>query len=77
MVVNTRRVVRVAAPREKGEGRRSCRTAEPGASFRAPGANGNGRDAREARGMTRGEMEELKEALAEYEMTRGDFSKAR
>jgi hypothetical protein len=42
-----------------------------------PEANGNGRDGRNGRGMTASELEELKEALKEYEMARGDWSKAR
>ena len=45
--------------------------------FGVPEVNGNGRDSRTGRGMTKGELEELKEALEEYEMTRGDWSKAR
>src|SRR5437660_7572374 len=77
MVVHTKRVVRGAPSGAKGEGRPGRATVERQPRFRAPGGNGPGRDARKARAMTKGEMEELKEALAEYEMTRGDFSKAR
>lgn len=77
MVVNTKRMVRGAPTTEKGEGGPGRRTAEPRARFRAPEDNGNGRDVRQARVMTKGEMEELKEALAEYEMTKGDYAKAR
>ena len=80
MTGNTKRVLRLAPPGEGGEKRPGSVAARPRPHwprFGVPEVNGNGRDSRTGRGMTKGELEELKEALEEYEMTRGDWSKAR
>jgi hypothetical protein len=80
MTGNTNRVVRGAPPGAGGKKRPGGVVAKPRPRrprFGIPEVNGNGRDAGRGRRMTEGELEELKEALDEYERTKGDWSKAR
>jgi hypothetical protein len=73
-------MVQVAPREEGGEERRGTVAAEPrrpGSAVRLPGVNGKSRKAGKGRSLSKGELEELQEALDAYEMTKGDWSKAR